>query len=62
VLVWYIASSWIAMSLEWAETHHPGLEGSRRLRFAERVACGALLVACMALACWIAWLVLSQIE
>jgi hypothetical protein len=62
VVVWYIASSWIATSLEWAETHHPELGGTRKLRFVEGAACGALLFACVALACWIAWLVWIQIK
>lgn len=60
VLVWYVASSWIATSLEWAETHHPTLGGSKKLRIAEGVACGALLFACVALAWWIACLVLLE--
>lgn len=62
MLVWYIASSWIATSLEWTETHHPELGGTRRLRIAEGVACGALLLVCVTLAAWIAWLVLSQMK
>jgi hypothetical protein len=62
VLVWYFASWWIATSLEWAETHYPELGGSRRLRIAEGIACGALLFACMALSYWIGWLVLSQMD
>ncbi|MFY9610134.1 MAG: hypothetical protein WAU45_16155 [Blastocatellia bacterium] len=62
VLVWYIVSLWIATSLEWAETQHPKLAGTRKLRIAEGVACGALLFACVALTCWIAWLVWIQIK
>jgi hypothetical protein len=62
VLVWYVASLWIATSLEWVETHHPELGSTRKLRVAEGVACGALFFACVALACWIAWLIFSQMK
>jgi len=62
VLVWYVLSLGIATSLEWAETRHPALGGSRRFRFVEMVACGALFFASVALACWIAWLVWIQMK
>jgi hypothetical protein len=59
VAVWCAGSIWIASSLERAETHYPHLTGTRRLRVAEGVACGALFFACLALAFVVARLIWS---
>ena len=54
VLIWITLSHWIATSITWAESRHPHLVGSRRIRIGEAVACGALFFGCLALAFWIA--------
>ena len=54
VTVWFLASHWIASSITWVEDHRPELVGSKQLRVGEAVACGALILACLALAVWIA--------
>jgi len=55
LIVWVVASHWIATSIAWAEARQPHLFGTRRLRAGEAIACGLLLVSCLALAYWIAW-------
>lgn len=62
VIAWLIASHWIAVSIARAEDRHPELIGSRQLRAAEAVACGALFLACLALAFWLAWRIWIQIR
>jgi hypothetical protein len=54
VTVWFLASHWIASSITWVEDHRPEMAGSRQLRVGEAVACGALVLGCLALAVWIA--------
>ncbi|HKY04862.1 MAG TPA: hypothetical protein VJQ56_08230 [Blastocatellia bacterium] len=55
-IVWLTASHWIAASIARVETRHPHLYHSRRMRAGEVVACGALFFGCLALACWIAYM------
>lgn len=55
MVVWVIASHWIATSIAWAETRQPHLFGTRRLRAGEAIACGLLFVVCLAIAFCIAW-------
>jgi hypothetical protein len=55
LVVWVVASHGIAASITRAEARQPHLFGTRRLRAGEAIACGLLLVACLALAYWIAW-------
>ena len=62
VIAWLIASHWIALSIAWAEDRRPELIGSRQLRAAEALACGALFLACLALAFWLAWLIWLQVK
>lgn len=62
VIAWLLASHWIAASIAWAEDRRPALVGSRQLRAAEAVACGALFLACLALAGWLAWAIWIQIK
>ena len=62
VIAWLIASHWIAVSIARLEDRRPELIGSRQLRAAEAVACGALFLACLALASWLAWVIWIQIK
>jgi hypothetical protein len=56
-VVWLLASHWIAVSIAWMEDRRPALVGSRQLRAAEAVVCGAVFLSCLALAFWLAWLI-----
>ena len=60
VTAWLIASHWIAVSIAWAEDRRPEMIGSRQLRAAEAVACGALFVFCLAIAFWLARVIWIQ--
>jgi len=62
VSAWLIASHWIAVSIARVEDRRPALVGSRQLRAAEAVACGALLLACLALAFWLTRFIWVQIK
>ena len=62
IIVWFLSSHWLASSLNWVEDRHPELIGSARLRVGEAVACGALVLACSALAFWIARVLWLQIR
>jgi len=61
-IVWFLASHWIASSINWVEDHRPELVGSTRLRVAEAAACAALFLICLALAFWIIRMLGSQIR
>ncbi|MEK6324046.1 MAG: hypothetical protein AABN33_20580 [Acidobacteriota bacterium] len=60
IIVWSLASHWIATSIEWVEDRRPELVGSKRLRIGEAVACGTLVLASFALAFWIMRLLVSR--
>ena len=62
IAIWCGGSMWIASSLDRAEIHHPELIGTRKLRIAEGVACGALFFACVGLAVGLARLIWLQIK
>ncbi len=62
VVVWLLASHWIATYIAWVEDRRPALVGSKQLRAIEAVACGALFLVCLALASWIARLIWIQIK
>ncbi len=62
IIVWFLASHWIASSITWVEDRRPELFGSTRLRVGEAVACAALVLACLALAVWIARVLWVQIR
>lgn len=62
VIAWLVASHWIAVSIARAEDRRPELVGSRQLRAAEAVACGAVFLACLALASWLTWVIWIQIK
>jgi len=59
-IVWFLASHWIASSINLVEDRRPELSGTTRLRVAEAIACGALFLACLALAFWIVRMLGSQ--
>jgi len=59
-LVWLVASHWVAVYIAGVEDRQPALVGSKQLRVMEAVICGALFLACLALASWIARLVWVQ--
>jgi hypothetical protein len=62
VIFWFLASHWIAISMEWVEDHRPELIGSKRLRVSEAIVCGALVLASFALAFWITRLLWLQMK
>jgi hypothetical protein len=62
VIVWFLASYWIATSIEWVEDHRPELVGSKTLRVGEAIVCGALVLASFALAFWITRLLWLQMK
>jgi len=62
VIVWFLASHWIAISMEWVEDHRPEPVGSKRLRVGEAIVCGALVLASFALAFWLTRLLWLQMK
>jgi hypothetical protein len=61
VIVWFLASHWIASSITWVEDRQPEMVGSKQLKVGEVVACCALVLACSALALWIIRILWLQI-
>lgn len=57
--LWFITARWIAASIVWFEARYPHLTGSRGVRLSEIVACGLLVIACFAVAFWVARLLVS---
>lgn len=57
--LWFIMARWIAASLLWFESRYPNLIGSRGVRMSEIVACSVLVIACFAIAFWVARLLVS---
>ena len=55
-ILWFVMARWIAASIVWVESRYPHLIGSRGMRVSEVVACGLLVLACFAIAFWIAQL------
>ncbi|HKY04961.1 MAG TPA: hypothetical protein VJQ56_08725 [Blastocatellia bacterium] len=55
-ILWFVMARWIAASIVWVESRYPHLLGSRGMRVSEAVACGLLVIACFAIAFWIAQL------
>jgi ABC-type phosphate transport system permease subunit len=62
IIVWFLASHWIAASIEWVENRRPDLVGSKQLRVGEAVICGGLVLATFALAFWIMRLLWTQMK
>ena len=60
-VLWFIASRWLAASILWTESRYPHLAGSRGLRVGEIIACGLLVLACLALAFWVARLLIGLV-
>lgn len=59
VVIWFAASQLIASSILWAEANFPRLAGSKRVRAGEMIACGALFIACLAIAISVALLLMK---
>lgn len=60
ITFYYIAARWIVYSVLRAEERHPHLAGSKALRVGEIVASSALVLACAAVAIWVARLLLER--
>jgi len=59
-VIWLVASHWVAAYIAGVEDRQPALVGSKQLRAMEAIICGALFLACLTLAFWIARLVWIQ--
>lgn len=59
VIMWYITSRWIASMIFWVEHRYPQAVGTRAIKVSEVVACGLQVLACLALAFWIARLMIG---
>jgi hypothetical protein len=59
IIVWYITSPLIAATILRVEQRYPQVVGTRAIRVSEALACGLQVFACMALAFWIARLMVS---
>ena len=57
--VWYITSRFVASSIFWVEHRYPQVVGTRMIRVSEGVVCGLQVLACLALAFWIARLMVG---
>lgn len=58
-ILWYITSRWIVASILWVEHRYPQVIGTRAIRVSEGIVCGLQVFACMALAFWIARLMVG---
>ena len=58
-IVWYITSRWIASSIFWVEHRYPQMIGTKAIKVSEVIACGLQVFASMALAFWIARLLIG---
>lgn len=59
VVLWFITSRFIVSSIFWVEEHYPQMVGTRIIRVSEMVVCGLHVFACMALAFWLARLMVT---
>ncbi|HJQ24686.1 MAG TPA: hypothetical protein VKA60_12280 [Blastocatellia bacterium] len=59
VIMWYITSRWIASTIFWVEQRYPQLIGTRAIKVSEILVCGLQVFACLALALWIARLMVG---
>ena len=59
VIFWYITARWIALTIFWVEHRYPQVIGTRAIKISEVLVCGLQVLACLALAFWIAWLMLG---
>ena len=59
VIVWYITSRWIVSSIFWIERRYPQVIGTRAIKISEVIVCGLQVFASMALAFWIARLMVG---
>ena len=58
-MAWFITAPWVAASVLWAENHYPQLAGTKGIKAGEVIICGLQVAACLALAIWIARLMLD---
>lgn len=59
VILWYITSRWVASSIFWVEHRYPQLVGTRAMRISEAVVCGLQVLGSLALAFWLARLLVT---
>ena len=59
VTVWYITSRWIASSIFWVEHRYPQMIGTKTIKVSEVIVCSLQVLASMALAFWIARLMVG---
>jgi cytosine/uracil/thiamine/allantoin permease len=59
VTVWYITSRWIALSIFWVEHRYPQMIGTKAIKVSEVIVCSLQVLASMALAFWIARLLVA---
>jgi hypothetical protein len=59
VILWYITSRWIASSIFWVEHRYPQVIGTRILKVSEVIVCTLQVFACLALAFWLARLMVG---
>lgn|GEM_PF-1105826 len=61
-IVWFMLSYVLARSIMWIEARHPQLVGSKGMRVSEIIACGVIVLGCLALAFWIARLLWLEMK
>ena len=59
VIVWYITSRWIVSSIFWIERRYPQVIGTKAIKVSEVIVCGLQVLASLALAIWIALLMVG---
>jgi len=59
---WFIASYLVARVLVGIESRHPHLAGSKAMRTGEIVACGLVVVSGLALAFWVAFVLVTEVK
>jgi hypothetical protein len=60
LIAWFMITYFIARAITLIETRHPELTGSRAIRVGEILACAVTVVASLALAFWVARLLVIQ--
>lgn len=61
-IVWFLASTLISRSIVRAETRHPQLAGSTRVRVGEIIACSVAFAGSLLLGIWLAWLLTENMK
>jgi hypothetical protein len=57
--LWLVTSPWVASFILWAEGRYPQLVESKGMKASEIVLCGLQVLACFAVAFWVALLVVE---